>query len=482
LIAHTRIFGKLRHFELQSRNMRRQTIVMWLLFGLIFVGDVRARQTQTSSGSVTAKSPVKQEKKAQPAPTSGSPNTPSDPQEPQQGSGDPGAELQIAVQQAGNDHEALIRNLEAYLARYPDSPRRVPIYRALAQSEMQVHNQKRALEYAEKVVAIQPDDSQTMYLAAMILEKMPDEASQNHAIDYETRLIERVAKADPESRPQQMTLDDWQAGRKKFTTELYVLRGRSERHLSKNEEAVKDLTAGFQLQPSADAAMNLGEIAEQEKRTDEAIRQYAFAFILAGEDPDTAALNQNAMRLRMGNLWRFTHTSNAGLGDILLGAFDKNKEISKTEQIDAPEYNKGLSDPLQFSMRQVDGKGAAKLADAHGKIVILNFWTSWCAYCRTMEKLLGDVRANLGNHDDVITLAANADEDGTLAAPFLEDQRVEGTVVFADGLERALQIDSIPTIIVLDRAGKIVYRTQGYAPDGFVDAASGAIAKALASK
>jgi len=401
---------------------------------------------------------------------------------PQQSAGDPDAELQIAVQQAGDDHEALIRNLEAYLVRYPESPRRVAIYRALAQSEMQIHNQKRALEYAEKVVAIQPEDSQSMYLAAMILEKMPDQASQLHGMDYDTRLIERVAKADPESRPQQMTLDDWQAGRKKFATELYVLRGRTERHLNKNEEAVKDFTAGFQLQPSADAALNLGEIAEQEKKSDEAIRQYAFAFILAGEDPDTAALNQNAMRLRMGNLWRLTHTSNAGLGDIVLTAFDKNKEMAKADQLDTPVYNKGVTDLLQFSLRQVDGKGAVKLADDHGRIVILNFWTSWCAYCRTMENLLANVRAKISGHDDVLTLAVNADEDGTLAAPFLEEQKVEGTAVFADGLDQALHVESIPTVIVLDRAGKIVYRAQGYAPDDFVDAVSGAINKALVAK
>ena len=403
-------------------------------------------------------------------------------EEPQQSAGDPDAELQIAVQQAGGDHAALVRNLESYLERHPDSPRRVPIYRALAQSEMQVHNEKLALEYAEKVIAIQPEDSQTMYLAAMLLEKMPDDASLLHGMDYDTRLIERIAKADPESRPQQMTLDDWQAGRKKFTTELYVLRGRTERQLNKNEDAVKDFTAGFQLQPSADAALNLGEIAEQAKKTDEAIRQYALAFILASEDPDTAALNQNAMRLRMGNLWRLTHTSNAGLGDIVLTAFDRNKEMSKADQLDATVYNKGIADPLQFSMRQVDGKGAVKLADDQGKVVILNFWTSWCAYCRTMEKLLADVRVKVPGHDDVLTLAVNVDEDGTLAAPFLEEQKVEGTTVFADGLDQAFHVESIPTVIVLDRAGKVVYRTQGYAPDDFVDAASGAVTKALAAK
>ena len=105
-----------------------------------------------------------------------------------------------------------------------------------------------------------------------------------------------------------------------------------------------------------------------------------------GNDPETAAATENAMRLRMGNLWRYTHDSNAGLGDTLLAAFDKNKLEAKADLPDALVYNKGVSDPLQFSLRQVDGKGAVKLADQHGKIVILNFWTTWCAYCRAWNR------------------------------------------------------------------------------------------------
>ena len=461
--------------------MRWQSAVLAILMTL---GLRQAAVAQQSSGAAgaPAKSGAKTEKKAPaaqaaakaPAKTNDAPPA----EAAQNAVPDPDAELQLAVQQAAGDNAALVKNLEAFLAKYPDSPRRGAIYRALAQSDMQAHDAKGALEYAEKVIAIQPEDSQTMYLAAMILEKMPDDASQTHGIDYDTRLIERVAKADPETRPQQMTLDDWQAGRKKFTTELYVLRGRMERHLRKNDDAVKDLTTAFHMHPTADAAMTLGEIAEQDKRADEAIRQYAAAFMLAGDDPDTAATTENAMRLRMGNLWRYTHNSNAGLGDMLLSAFDANKLAAKAEQPEAAVYNKGVSDPLQFSLRQVDGKGAMKLADNHGKIVIVNFWTTWCAYCRVMETQLGEVRAKFAGRDDVVTLAVNADEDGALAAPYLADQPVAGTLLFADGVDQALHVESIPTILVLDRGGKVAYRAQGYAPEGFAAAVSEAIAKA----
>jgi hypothetical protein len=58
---------------------------------------------------------------------------------------------------------------------------------------------------------------------------------------------------------------------------------------------------------------------------------------------------------------------------------------------------------------------------------------------------------------------------------------VEGTLVFADGVNKAFHVTSIPTIIVLDRSGKVAYRSQGFAPDGFVDAISGAITKASAA-
>jgi thiol-disulfide isomerase/thioredoxin len=446
---------------------------------LILTGAAWGQQAPSPSSAPPAKTPAK---KLPPA----SPSTPKPQSDgasagPQDFAVDPDAELQLAVRQAGNDSATLVKTLEDYLVKYPDSPRKGAIYRALLESEMNLHNQKSALDYAEKVIAIQPEDSQSMYVAATLLEKMPDEASHLRAIDYDTRLIDRVSKADPESRPQQMTLEDWQAGRNKFMTDLYVMRGRLQHEQHKNEDAVKDLTAGFQLLPNAEAALALGEIAEENKHADEAIRQYATAFILASQEPPDAngpPQNLDVLRSRMGNLWRFTHDSSAGLGDIMLSAFDRSRDVAKADKPDAPVYNKGVTDPLQFSLRRVDGSGPLKLADSHGKVVLLNFWTTWCAYCNQMESMLGDVRTKFSGRDDIIFLAINADEDESLVAPFLQDRKPAGTLVFADGVGQAFHVESIPTILVLDKAGKIAYRTQGFAPDGFADLAAAAITKA----
>jgi len=428
-----------------------------------------------------AKPPASQQKKpAAPAPQT-APKPKSDsaaPAESQDAPLNPDTELQATVQQAGNDRAAVIRNLEAYLVKYPDSPRRAAIYRALLESEMQLHNQKRALDYAQQILAIQPDDSQTLFLAATLLEKMPDDASQTQAMGYDTHLIDLVAKADPESRSPQMTLEDWQAGRTKFTMDLYVLRGKIERHLRRNSDAVKDLKEGFRLLPNVEAAVNLGEIAEESKNADEAVRQYAVAFLLAGQDPDENLVSREGLRLEMGNLWRSTHDSNVGLGDILLNSYDKTRALAKANGPEPPAYNKGVTDPLQFSLRRVDGSAAMKLADTRGKTVVLDFWTTWCSYCRVTESMLSAARKKFAGRDDVVFLAINKDEDENQVAPYLRETKLEGTLVFADGIDTALKIETIPTIIVLDHAGKIAYRTQGFVPDNFTDALSAVITKA----
>ncbi len=451
------------------------------LLALGLTGAARAQQSAPPSSAPPAKAPAK---KAAAQPSPAKPKKDAAAEEPQDSASDPDAELQVAVRAAGNDPSILVKSLEAYLVKYPDSPRRGAIYRALAESEVNLHNEDAALDYAEKVVAIQPEDSQSMYLAVTLLEKKPGEEAWLRAIDYDTRLIERVSKADPETRPQQMTLEDWQTGRNRFLVDLYVLRGRLQYHLHKNEDAVKDLTAGFHLAPNAESALTLGEIAEEEQHSDEAIRQYATAFMLAGEEPtdsNAPPLDRNLLRLRMGNLWRFTHDTNVGLGDIVLSAYDRNRDAATADKPDAQVYNKDVTDPLQFSLRHVDGSSPTKLAESRGKVVVLNFWTTWCSYCNQMESQLAGVRSKFAGRDDVVFVAIDADEDEARVAPFLQERKLGGTLVFADGIRRAYHVESIPTILVLDKAGKITYRTQGYAPDGFADLAAASITKASAA-
>jgi tetratricopeptide (TPR) repeat protein len=466
-----------RNLDVQSAHMCRRTSILFSLFVLVAATAVfaqsssPAKQTAPSSGTSSpqaTKPPSQQAPDQSGAPAAGDST---------QATLDPEVALQIAVRQAGNDGAALVHNLEEYLVHYPNTPRRAAIYRGLLDAEMQLQNPKAALDYAERLLAIQPDDTETMFLAASILEKMPDEASQLHAIDYDSRLIDRVRTANPESRPAQMSLEDWQAGRNRFAMNLYSMRGRIEWHLKKDDEAVKDFTQSFRLIPTAGVSLNMGEIAEEHKQAEEAIRQYATAFVLSGQERDDD-VDRDSLRMKLGNLWRLTHDSDSGLGDQLISAYDKAQAENKPEPA---EHNKGLKDASEFSLRRVDGSAAVKLADFRNKTVVLSFWASWSSYWRAYQPLLSDVRKKFEGRDDVVFLAVDTDADETIVGPLLQAHAVQGIVVFADGIDGLLQVNTVPTTIVLDRAGKVAYRARGFAPDGFVNILSDAIGKASGS-
>src|SRR5271170_2294839 len=90
-------------------------------------------------------------------------------------------ELQKALASAGNDRAALVRNLKDYLQRFPEAPRRAAVYRALVESCDQLRDDTCALDFAERLIAIQPDDSDMMMMAINLLRQRGDAASLTRA-------------------------------------------------------------------------------------------------------------------------------------------------------------------------------------------------------------------------------------------------------------------------------------------------------------
>ena len=62
----------------------------------------------------------------------------------------PEEELQQSIDAAGGDRAALVRNLESYLKKYPQSSARPQIYRALVEADLQLQDNVHASEYADK--------------------------------------------------------------------------------------------------------------------------------------------------------------------------------------------------------------------------------------------------------------------------------------------------------------------------------------------
>jgi len=385
-------------------------------------------------------------------------------------------ELQAALNDAGNDRVALVRNLEGFLAKYPDYPNRSGIYRAIVEASVQLRDNARAADYAERMVALNPNDVSTLLLAIELLERQENEPALRRAVNYSTRVLDAIRQTPASERSRRVSAEQWERQKKNDLANTYFLRGDLYFQLKDYVSAKKDLQISYDTQPSAGAAQRLGEVAELQKDLNTAIVEYARAFALAeGSSGGTSRLE---LRKKIGNVWRLAHGSERGLGEYLLGTYD---EVARPARASSTKRNEDAHEFCAFTLGKAPDGEPFPLEDTKGKVVVMNFWATWCGPCHALEPLYARVASKFHGLPGVLFLSVDGDEDETLVGPYLQKAKLPTEVVFADGLERLFSVVSFPTVIVLDRDGKIAFRVDGFQPETFERDLFAAIQRASAT-
>lgn len=108
-----------------------------------------------------------------------------------------------------------------------------------------------------------------------------------------------------------------------------------------------------------------------------------------------------------------------------------------------------------------------KLEDLRGKVLILDFWASWCDVCRTALPEL-DALAQRHRDDPVVVVAINIDRDTARADQFLSDHLPRRHLMLLRDAEAQLMArfgaEGMPTLYVVDRDGIVRDVKAGYEP------------------
>lgn len=129
-----------------------------------------------------------------------------------------------------------------------------------------------------------------------------------------------------------------------------------------------------------------------------------------------------------------------------------------------------------FTLTGLDGKSITA-ADLHGKVVLLDFWETWCVPCRYQARILESLWPDYKG-GDVRFLAVDVSEDLETVRSFVSKNPF-GYPVVRDANQRLsnqLGIVGLPTLLIADRDGRIILQKTGLSD---TDSIKRAIAKAL---
>ena len=142
----------------------------------------------------------------------------------------------------------------------------------------------------------------------------------------------------------------------------------------------------------------------------------------------------------------------------------------------SPQESKDFGKRPDWSMKLPDGK-TASAKDYDGKVVIVDFWATWCPPCR--KEIPGFIKLQKEYGEKGLKIVGfSFDRDQAAHDKYVKDEGMNYLSIFAMNDEGKAVIESfqkligeirgIPTTLVVDKKGQIVYKHVGYgAPEDF---------------
>ena len=158
--------------------------------------------------------------------------------------------------------------------------------------------------------------------------------------------------------------------------------------------------------------------------------------------------------------------------------FDPGKRlgVSSLKEVNPVTRNElVVGKPVPFLTAKTLEGSDVTLSDLKGKIVVLDFWATWCAPCKRGLPKLNEIYSEAGaNKDDVVVYAVSIMESPAKAEDKIEkvneywkkqDFSVPTLVCTDDEIPKKWGITSIPKIVIIDREGNVVESINGYHED-----------------
>ncbi len=215
----------------------------------------------------------------------------------------------------------------------------------------------------------------------------------------------------------------------------------------------------------------VARLPELRSGSEEDVREIigATADLLSAKEPDEFDRNDGALaravaqQLESGGKAELAKEALTSFSKILAKAAEKNEELKPMVDAMAGSLRRMelLGNEIEIEGKTVDGKDFDWKAYSKGKVVLVDFWATWCGPCIGE---LPNVKANYEKYHakgfDIVGISL--DEDRERLEAFLEKEGTNWAQLFEDGagwkhpVAVHYGIQGIPTVILVDQKGKVV--------------------------
>ena len=151
----------------------------------------------------------------------------------------------------------------------------------------------------------------------------------------------------------------------------------------------------------------------------------------------------NSAYMELASLIRYEH---------MQGASDNPQFAAAMARLETDDAKRQSAD---FTLTDLQGK-AWHLQDLRGKVVLVNFWATWCPPCR---KEMPDLETLFNRFKDQgLVVLAISDEEAAKVSPFVAERKISYPILLDPErkVNETFQVEGIPKSFVYDRGGKLV--------------------------
>lgn len=207
--------------------------------------------------------------------------------------------------------------------------------------------------------------------------------------------------------------------------------------------------------PTRGLYYRLGQTLEKLDRPGEAIEAYYKELAWGDlEGPTKRALAVVYSQVH-GNLDGMEVAERTRINDLAMQRAERDSDLVTTVDEDL-----GRFDLLDENNQPLD------LKRYRGKVVIVDFWATWCHICLTCMSHVDEMQRRFGDKVVVIAPSSDPEETRPRAAEFLKRMNYNFILAFDDEKRRDIKLPYVPASLLLDQNGRLRFMAYGYSSTG----------------